>query len=145
MTDDGGKLAPCGVYCGACPSFGKSCFGCSSQTDAGSRRRSREGCAVRSCCYREKGLRHCGDCPEFPCGKVTKKLISSHPGDPRYRYRHELPDMVALFRRMERGDYLRFLEKRWSCPACGGVVHFYRYRCSRCGKEVPSDAMGSSA
>ncbi len=23
-----------------------------------------------------------------------------------------------------------------ACPSCGGIVNFYHYKCSKCGKEV---------
>jgi DNA-directed RNA polymerase subunit RPC12/RpoP len=33
-------------------------------------------------------------------------------------------------------DYLKYQKRRWSCPYCGGIVHFYHYKCSKCGKGV---------
>lgn len=37
-------------------------------------------------------------------------------------------------REMEIEDYLEFQQERWSCPDCGGIIHFYKYKCSLCGK-----------
>ena len=64
-------IAPCGLYCGECLGFQDGrCAGCLS----------REGlclkytkiCKIYSCCADKKGLRFCGECREFPCGKFTK-------------------------------------------------------------------------
>ena len=45
------ELAPCGVFCGACPSFNKSCFGCSSNTNKNKRTKSKIHCPIRICIY----------------------------------------------------------------------------------------------
>ena len=130
------ELAPCGVYCGACPSFNKSCFGCSSNDNEQARRKSRIGCKVRECCYNNKNFYYCAECDQFPCSKIDKKLIRSHPEDPRYKYRHELSEMAKQFRILKFEDFLQFQKDRWKCPSCGGVVHFYHYRCGQCGQTV---------
>lgn len=130
------ELAPCGVYCGACPSFEKSCYGCSSEDDAKNKRKSRCSCKIRMCCYNEKKVNFCFECTDFPCGKIHKKLIKSHPGDPRYKYRHELEDICTEFKEKPMDEFLQNQKERWLCPSCGGTVHFYRYTCSQCGKEV---------
>ena len=44
------ELAPCGVWCGACPSFKKTCLGCASE-DPKQKRTSKWGCRIRVCAY----------------------------------------------------------------------------------------------
>ena len=122
------ELAPCGVFCGACPSYGKTCLGCASP-DHNQSRKSKWGCKIRNCCYEEKKLVYCIDCGEFPCLKITKKLIDSHPGDVRFTYRHEIPHTFNKLRVMKEIDYLNFQKKRYQCESCGGRVPFYYYRC----------------
>ena len=126
-------LAPCGVYCGACPSFNKTCNGCSSE-DKNQDRCSKWGCKIRVCCYNEKGLDYCIDCEQFPC-KVIDKKFNTHQGDQRYQYRHEIPKVFNRLKTMSIGDYLEFQKQRWRCRSCGGTVYFYYYRCNTCGKE----------
>jgi hypothetical protein len=130
------ELAPCGVYCGACPSFNKTCFGCSSEINEKTRSKSRIGCKIRSCCYEIEKYNFCAECNQFPCTKITQKLLNSHPGDPKFKYRHEIPHVFIKLNEIGINDFLKYQKKRWSCPSCGGIVHFYHYSCSQCGKEV---------
>lgn len=130
------ELAPCGVFCGSCPSFNKSCFGCSSENVKQAKRKSCEGCKIRVCCYTKKQISYCAECDQFPCSIIKNKLINSHPDDPRYKYRHEIEDIAIIFKEMNIDDYLRYQNERWKCPGCGAVVHFYHYKCGQCGKKV---------
>ena len=136
MTDSLKSIAPCGVYCGACPSFNKTCFGCSSQNKKQKRTKSKFGCTVRVCCYSIKKLNYCFECNLFPCNKVNKKLIKSHPGNPRYTYRHELPELAKKFKKMKIEDYIQYQQKKWTCPSCGGIVQFYHYKCGQCSYGI---------
>lgn len=135
MNKSVNELAPCGVYCGACPSFEKSCFGCSSETKQNTRT-SRMGCKIRICCHTIKKVNYCAKCDQFPCAKVNQKLIKSHPKDPRFKYRHELPQMHEEFKKMGITKFLQHQKKRWTCPDCGGSVRFYHYKCSQCDRAV---------
>ena len=128
------ELAPCGVYCGACPSFNKSCLGCSSN-DKNQKRQSKWGCKIRNCCYNQKGLDYCAYCEEFPCKIIHKKLLSQHKGDPAFKYRFEIPDSFIKLKEIGLDGYLDFQKEWWKCDSCGGIIHFYYYKCSKCGKR----------
>jgi hypothetical protein len=129
------ELAPCGIFCGACPSYNKTCLGCASQSQK-QQRKSKWNCGIRICCYEEKELSFCGFCVQFPCGEVNKKLINSHPGKTRFKYRHEIPENMTKLLELGLVDYLDYQKQRWSCPSCGGQVVFHKYVCVECGKEV---------
>lgn len=129
------ELSPCGVFCGACPSFEKTCLGCASESQS-QQRISKWNCKIRKCCYEEKGLDFCGDCAEFPCDTVNKKLIHSHPEDVRFKYRHDVPENLRKLKELGREAYLEYQKQRWSCPSCSGRVVFYTYACVECGKHV---------
>jgi len=129
------ELAPCGVFCGACPSYTKTCAGCPSENTE-QKRTSKWNCKIRNCCYHEQKIHYCIACDAFPCSIHRKKLIDSHPDDAKYKYRHEIPEIFAKMTEMDTEDYLAFQKKRWSCPSCGGIVCFYKYTCSECGKKV---------
>lgn len=129
------EFAPCGVFCGACPSYNKTCAGCSSEKKE-QNRSSKWNCKLRNCCYIEKKVNYCAECDEFPCKKLKKRLIDSHPEDERYKYRHEIPDIYKNFKEMDLMSFLENQKKRWSCPSCGEIVYFYKYKCSKCGKKV---------
>lgn len=131
------QLAPCGVFCGACPSFQKSCFGCSSANKE-QRRTSWMGCQIRNCCYEQKGFQFCADCRDFPCEKINQKLIKSHANDPKFAYRHEIEQNTKKFLELGPAAYLAYQDQRWTCTDCGGRVIFYDYVCRDCGKpQVP--------
>lgn len=136
-------MGPCGVFCGACPSFGRSCLGCGSE-DRGpaQKRRSKWSCRLRVCCIEERGHDLCIECADFPCPAYVAKLPGSHPGEPRYEYRREAPGNLVRVRDMGGGPWVEAQGRRWTCPDCGGRVVFYHYRCTRCGRESRPEGPG---
>jgi hypothetical protein len=130
------SIAPCGVYCGACPSFERSCLGCRSENRE-QKRSSKWGCRIRQCCF-GKGLDFCNQCEDYPCKPWLRKLPDSHPGDARFAYRHEVGDNLQRLKEMGVDGWLEEQKRKWQCPRCGGVVRFYHYRCSDCGYQVGS-------
>jgi len=129
------ELAPCGVFCGACPSFNKTCLGCASESKE-QNRTSKWNCKIRNCCYKKEKINFCGYCTHFPCDIINKKLLHSHPGETKYKYRHEIPENFKKLNELGIDDYFKYQKKRWSCPSCHGTVHFYHYKCNKCGKEI---------
>lgn len=125
------ELAPCGVYCGACPAFNKTCKGCASE-DRDQNRNGKWSCKIRTCCYDQKKLNYCVDCGQFPCKIIDKKLIRSHLHEPRYKYRHEIPYVFSNLKRMNVKNYLEYQQQRWKCDSCGGRIVFYNYTCESC-------------
>lgn len=56
----------CGFYCGSCPTFIKeNCRGCILEH--------KEGDCFTHTCVTKKGLRFCGECPDFPCDDIITK------------------------------------------------------------------------
>ncbi len=135
MKERNNKLAPCGVFCGACPSYKKTCLGCASE-NKDQKRTSKWSCKIRNCCYNSQNKNYCIECEKFPCQKLKNKLIDTHPDDIRFKYRHEIPEIFVKMKDMDIKDYLEFQEERWRCPFCGGTIHFYKYKCSKCGKKM---------
>ena len=129
------ELAPCGIWCGACPSFEKTCLGCASESHL-QKRTSKWNCKVRVCCYDHENRNYCIECGEFPCSVHKKKLTQSHQGDPRFQYRHELPENSRMLVKLGPEKYIDYQKNRFNCPDCGGLVYFYHYTCIRCGKHV---------
>jgi hypothetical protein len=127
-------LAPCGVYCGACPSFDKTCLGCASN-DPKQRRCSKWSCKIRNCCYETKKYNFCIYCDEYPCKIVNAKLFKAHIGDPMFTYRFEIPEVFGNLKTMGLNKYIEFQRRRWTCEYCGGTIKFYIYRCDKCNRE----------
>ena len=129
------ELAPCGVFCGACPSFGKSCKGCASE-DTKQKRKSKWTCKIRNCCYSSKNTDFSIECSEFPCKELGRKLFNSHPNDPKFQYRHEIIQNLETLSELGMTDYLKYQYKMWECSSCGGRIHWYHYHCSQCNQEI---------
>lgn len=127
-------MGPDGIYCGACPSFGRTCRGCGSE-DMGQKRTSKWGCRIRRCCLEERGLDLCSSCDEMPCGTYERRLLRDHRDDPRFRYRREAPLNLRRMGEVGIDAWLEEMDTRYRCPQCGGRVHWYHYRCSDCGLE----------
>jgi len=90
--------AVCGVYCGTCGEFPQDCRSCAYQlghTQHGE-------CPVYQCCLVERGLEHCGLCPDFPCQIF---LALAEPMEVQRRYR-------SLLRRREIGTEAWLEEQR---------------------------------
>jgi hypothetical protein len=128
------ELAPCGVFCGACPSLGKSCHGCASQNQD-QKRKTKWACKIRVCCYEQKKFSFCVQCDDFPCKIYHNKLLKAHQGDPKYKYRHEIPTIILQQYDDDLSIFLERQKKRWQCPDCGGTIYFYHYICDTCGKK----------
>jgi hypothetical protein len=60
----------CGIYCGDCKLLDKPCKGCLNQKG---KMVSGGDCPVYVCCI-ERGLEHCGLCPDVPC-KTLKEYV----------------------------------------------------------------------
>jgi hypothetical protein len=146
-------LGGCGLYCGACshyrafmpdsrhllervtaddPDF-EECHGCRSDflTDYCSK------CSIRQCTS-ERGIAHCGLCPEYPCS-----LLKSFQHDGRV---HHIVVLDSIENLKTRGpvQWLDEQNQRWECR-CGQKFSWYEESCNRCGSPLPSYGFRHSA
>ena len=134
------KISNCGLYCGACPSYQKkTCLGCRSN-NKNQNRKSKWSCKIRKCCIELKKIQYCGECDDFPCKEIKRKLIDSHPGDPRFNYRHKIPDNMEEITKLNLEKWSKEQEILWTCQNCGQPLMFYYNQCSSCGKETDPQA-----
>ena len=127
-------IAPCGVTCFACPSYYKgTCKGC--RSNAHQKRSSKYGCRIRKCCLETKHYQLCSECDEVPCKVFHQKLLKTHTDEAKYAYRRDTLEHFRLIKRVGLQKAIQFLDKRWSCPECGGRILFYAYTCSDCGRD----------
>jgi len=124
--------APCGIYCRACPTLGKTCSGCRSEKPQ--KRISKYACYIRNCTA-EKGIDFCSSCNEVPCRKYKTKLLMPHRDDLRYQYRRDAFSDLQLLKENGFEAWDDHQQKKWSCPECGSVVWIYSYECSGCHKN----------
>ncbi len=69
------NLAPvCGLYCGSCEYYKKSCEGCRNVQGKPfwTTQMKVEICPLYGCCIIKKQLDHCGLCDELPCETFNK-------------------------------------------------------------------------
>lgn len=73
----------CGLSCGECGyREPMSCPGCTKMD----RPFWGESCPVKGCCE-ERGLAHCGECPDFPCALLNQFAYDKEQGDDGARIR----------------------------------------------------------
>ncbi len=145
-------VAPCGLYCGACPMYLASqekdeqkvkdmmrqfagskmqfkpedllCDGC---IGGGRVAVFCRKCAMRSCADEKANVTRCSDCTEFPCSKVTN---FNNDG---MQHHSEVLANLRQIRQMGIKEWTRFEEDRWSCPQCRNKISWYDKACSKCG------------
>jgi len=78
------EIGCCGAYCGTCKARSQgTCRGCKLGYDTGDRDISKARCWIKRCCFVEKKLRTCADCPD-PCEKL-EEWYGKGPKYSRYR------------------------------------------------------------
>jgi hypothetical protein len=147
-------VAPCGLYCGACPMYlasqdkdgerfkdllkqfsaGKMqlkqedllCDGCIANGRVASFCRK---CALRSCAAGKSNVTRCSDCAEFPCAKIT-----DFNNDGMLHHAEVLANLRQI---KEKGvkEWTKSEEDRWRCPQCRKSLGWYDRECSKCGTK----------
>ncbi len=144
-------VAPCGLYCGACPMYIASqskdeeklnamvkqfsagpmklkkedilCDGCIGNGSVASFCRD---CAMRKCAQDKEGVTRCSDCKEQPCDKVTK---FNNDGMPHHG---EVLSNLSGIKKMGIQKWAKFERDRWTCPKCASPMAWYDVKCSKC-------------
>jgi len=74
------EIGCCGAYCKTCieewqkkkyPDE-RTCRGCKLGYESGERALSKAKCEIKVCCFRERELETCADCPDYPCEILGK-------------------------------------------------------------------------
>jgi DNA-directed RNA polymerase subunit RPC12/RpoP len=55
--------------------------------------------------------------------------------EPKYAYRRDVLQHFRLIKRVGLQNALEILDKRWTCPECGGRIEFYTYVCADCDRS----------
>lgn len=147
-------VAPCGLYCGACPMYMATqennqqrldslmqqfsaskmqlkledvqCDGCigGGRVAAFCRR-----CAMRSCAEGKTNVTRCSDCPEFPCSKITG---FNNDG---MTHHAEVLENLRQIKEMGIIKWTQNEQDRWRCPQCRGRLSWYDKACTKCGTK----------
>jgi len=66
----------------------RTCLGCKLGYESGKRDISKAKCEIKVCCFKERGLETCADCPDYPC-KILEEFWSKR-GWKYKQYRKQL-------------------------------------------------------
>jgi hypothetical protein len=147
-------VAPCGLFCGACPMYiatqskdekkvkalmqqfsgsnsnlnlaDLQCDGCIGGGRVASFCRR---CEMRDCAAKKPDVTRCPDCKEFPCSKITG---FNNDG---MLHHAEVLDNCRHIREAGIGEWTKSEVERWSCPQCRKPMSWYDGKCSECGAQ----------
>ncbi len=147
-------VAPCGLYCGACPMYLATqsqdwqkvealfkqfsaakmelkkedllCDGCIGNGRVAAFCRK---CGLRSCADSKENVTRCSDCAEFPCTKIT-----AFNNDGMVHHSEVLANLGKI-KKMGIKEWTKFEEDRWGCPQCKARMSWYDSECSKCGTK----------
>ena len=101
----------CGAYCKTCKPFIEGfCKGCKLGYGDGKRDINKAKCKIKVCCFKEKKLATCADCPDLS----TCKIIFSFRDKSGYKYKKYKQSMEFI----KDHGYARFIElaDQWKGP-----------------------------
>jgi hypothetical protein len=110
------EIGCCGAYCKTCLDWQKQkypqergCAGCKLGYESGKRDLSKAKCKIKVCCFKEKQLETCADCPTYPCPILLE--FWSKNGQKYLQYRRQL----EFIKQNGYGEFLKRAEN-WSGP-----------------------------
>jgi hypothetical protein len=89
---------------------GGTCRGCKLGYDTGARDIKKSRCQYKNCCFKDRKLETCADCPDY----TTCKLIQSFYAKNGYKYK-KYRQSTEFIRRNGYEEFLKFADK-WSGP-----------------------------
>jgi hypothetical protein len=108
LTNEIRLIGCCGAYCKTCPPFIEHyCKGCKLGYDAGKRDINDAKCKMKVCCFKEKNLETCADCPDY----LTCGIIYEFQRKTGYKYK-KYKQSIEFIRK---NGYVEFLKntKDW--------------------------------
>ena len=147
-------VGTCGLYCGTChhhlarvkddreqledisrdrdvPVEEIRCDGCLSENVFGPCKVCPYG--IRECA-REKGIRWCFDCGDFPCGRL-EEFTGVHVVNGIYHHTHAIDNLKKM---KEQGvaQWAEEQDRAGRCPKCGAQQYWFALECADCGEKM---------
>jgi len=99
----GRYIGCCGAYCSTCkPYVTGFCKGCKLGYDSGGRDISISKCKIKLCCFRDRNLETCADCPEMESCSIIGNLYAQNG----YKYK-KCRQAVEFIRNNGYGEFIR--------------------------------------
>ena len=93
----------CGAYCKTCkPYIEGFCKGCKLGYEERERDISKAKCDMKVCCFKERRLETCADCPDYPSCPTIQNFHSKRP----YKYK-KYKQSIEFIRK---NNYARFIQ-----------------------------------
>ena len=71
------EIGCCGAYCKTCRALiDESCRGCKLGYESGERDINKSRCKIKICCFKDKQLQTCADCPDYSSCKTIQNLYA---------------------------------------------------------------------
>lgn len=78
------EIGCCGAYCKTCRALSdEACRGCKLGYENGERNITKSRCRIKICCFKNRSLETCADCPEY----LSCALIGDFQGKNGYKYK----------------------------------------------------------
>jgi hypothetical protein len=144
-------VAPCGLYCGACPMYlasqqkdGQKIEALHKQFSSGNMKLAVEDllcdgciangriasfcrkCGIRDCASKKTKSQRCSECSDFACSRIT-----GFNNDGMLHHAEVLENLRQL-RGMGIKEWTKHEAARWSCPQCKSQISWYDAECSKC-------------
>jgi hypothetical protein len=134
-------LGYCGLYCPGCGVYQATATGGGLEYEPGSVTTCRgcnsgevslwcSDCEIKLCA-REKGVRYCLECGDFPCEKSRGFM-----DDPRFPYHKDVPEMMERLSQVGLEQWAEEQSRKWVCANCGGGFDWFAESCPGCGIAV---------
>jgi hypothetical protein len=106
------EIGCCGAYCKTCltSTTGGNCSGCKLGYENGARDINKARCKIKVCCFRDRGLETCADCPDYTHCAIIQGFYNKNG----YKYQKYRLSVEFI---KEKG-YAKFLEiaDSWTGP-----------------------------
>jgi hypothetical protein len=106
------EIGCCGAYCKTCrtSATGNHCRGCKLGYGKGERDINKARCRIKVCCFKERKLETCADCPDYS----TCEIIYSFHDKSGYKYKKYKQSIEFI----KKNGYAKFIEMAndWNGP-----------------------------
>jgi hypothetical protein len=106
------EIGCCGAYCKTCrdSTTGSECRGCKLGYESRKRDISKAKCKIKICCFKERRLETCAECPDYP----TCKIIYSFHDKTGYKYK-KYKQSIEFIRKNGYAKYIKNADN-WKGP-----------------------------
>ena len=110
------EIGCCSAYCKTCIKWQiekhpeeRTCRGCKLGYESSERDINRAKCRIKVCCFKERGLETCADCPDYPC-EILKEYWSKRG----WKYK-QVRKALEFIRKNGYDEFLKIADK-WKGP-----------------------------